>query len=202
MKIAIISDIHENFHNLILALRRAKQEQAEYIICLGDLMNTGIAKVMSIQDVPVYMIWGNNDGEKVEIMQTSCREDSNLQVSINVYDFLELDGRKLFLSHYDDLAIPMAKSGLYDAVFYGHNHTAKKEMIGNTLVLNPGEVCAQKTGISNMAIYDTKNNEAEILKLENSITLRSELVNDYFRDNFKKLGFRSEKDFKINNDIK
>jgi len=192
MKILVISDIHENFHNLLLALEEAKRRSVEQIICLGDLMNTGIAKVLAIQEIPVFMIWGNNDGEKVEIMQTALQDDSNLDVSVNVYDFMELDGRKLFLSHYNDLAEPMAQSGLYDAVFFGHNHKASVKNIGKTIVVNPGEICAQKTGLSTMAIYDTKNNEVEIVTLEGSVTLKSDLVDNYFRDNAEKLGFRSD----------
>jgi putative phosphoesterase len=192
MKILIISDIHENFHNLILALKAGEVHAVEQIICLGDLMNTGIAKVLAIQAIPVFMIWGNNDGEKVEIMQTAFKPESNLKVSINVYDFLELDGRKIFLSHYNDLAEPMARSGLYDAIFYGHNHKVKKEKIGRTLVVNPGELCAQKTGDATIAIYDTLTNDAEIITLENSITLKSKLVDDYFQANAEALGFRSD----------
>lgn len=197
MKIAVISDIHENFHNLILAMEESKKRSVDYIICLGDLMNTGVAKILSIQEVPVFMIWGNNDGEKVEILKTSYRENSKLRVSLNVYDFLELGGRKIFISHYDDLVYPMAKSDEYDSIFYGHNHLKKKERIGNTLVVNPGEICAQKTGESTFAIYETETNEAEIVTIEGSITLKSDLVDNYFRENFGKLGFRSEASFKI-----
>jgi len=62
MKIAIISDIHENFHNLILALQQMDQYDVHQILCLGDLMNAGIAKILMAQDIPTYMIWGNNDG--------------------------------------------------------------------------------------------------------------------------------------------
>lgn len=198
MQIAVISDIHENFHNLILAMKESKKRNIDYIICLGDLMNAGIAKILSIQDVPTYLIWGNNDGEKVEIVKASFTSNSQLTVGINVYDFLELDGRKLFISHYDDLAIPMAKSGDFDAVFYGHNHIQKTETINDTLVVNPGELCAQKTGKSTMAFYDTKTNSVEIVELEGSITLKSTLVDEYLKENFKSLGFRSEKSFKIN----
>ena len=52
MKIAIISDIHENFHNLILALESMATHNIEQILCLGDLMNSGIAKILAAQDIP------------------------------------------------------------------------------------------------------------------------------------------------------
>ena len=197
MKVAVISDIHENFHNLILALQDISAKEVDCIICLGDLINAGIAKVLSIQEVPVYMIWGNNDGEKTDIVRTAFREDSKLKVSLNVYDFLELDGRNVFISHYNDLAIPMAKSGMYDAVFYGHNHIRKIETIGGTLVANPGELGAQKSGVASYILYDTESNQAELVELEGSISLKSDLVDQYFRDNKEALNFRSAESFKI-----
>lgn len=197
MKIAVISDIHENFHNLILALDHIQSSGAEAIICLGDLINAGIAKVLSIQSVPVYMIWGNNDGEKTDIVRTAFRPNSNLQVSLNVYDFLELGGRKIFISHYDDLALPMARSGIYDAVFYGHTHQKSIERIGDTLVVNPGELAAQKTGIASFVIYDTENNDVELIELDNIISLKSPVVGDYFNKHREALDFRSAASFKI-----
>ncbi|MBT8231999.1 MAG: YfcE family phosphodiesterase [Saprospiraceae bacterium] len=192
MKIAVISDIHENFHNLILALNIINEREVDQIICLGDLMNTGVAKILSIQKMPSHLIWGNNDGEKVEIVTTALRPQSNLTCSLSTYDFLEYDGRKIFATHYDDLAVPMAKSGLYDAVFYGHNHILKVDKIGDVHCVNPGEIAAQKTGTGSFIIYDTKANEIETIILENIVTLKSDLTMDYFNKHIEELGFRSK----------
>ncbi len=199
MKIAIISDIHENFHNLILSLEKMEENDVEFIICLGDLMNAGIAKVLSIQDVPSYMIWGNNDGEKVEVLNAAFRKNSKLTVSSNSYDFLNLGGKQIFICHYDDLAKPMAESGRYDAVFYGHNHLKAVEKINDTWVVNPGELCAQKTGESTFAIYDTELNDVVLIALENIITLKSDLVSNYINSNKEALGFRSINAFQSKN---
>lgn len=195
MLVAVISDIHENFHNLILSLEDMNAKGVEKILCLGDLMNAGIAKILAAQAIPTYMIWGNNDGEKVDIMRASYREDSNLEVSLNTYDFMEIDDKLVFITHYNDLAAPMAQSGLYDAIFYGHNHLQKKEIVNDTLVVNPGELCAQKTGLSTYAIYNTETNDAEIITLENSITLKSDLVSNYLKENADSLQFRSKDSF-------
>lgn len=195
MKIAVLSDIHENFHNLLLAIEEAERNDCTQIICLGDLMNAGIAKVLSIAPMPVYLIWGNNDGEKVDIMKTAARPKSQLTVSNNVYDFLNFDGRKIFISHYDNLALPMAESGRYDAVFFGHTHKISTETIGKTIVVNPGEISAQKTGKASLAIYDTQHNQAEIIILKNTISLKSTKVSQFLKANRERLGFRSEQVF-------
>lgn len=197
MKLAVISDIHENFHNLILAIQRIEKEKAGAIICLGDLINAGVAKVLAIQPVPVYMIWGNNDGEKTDIVRTAFRENSTLKVSLNVYDFLEIDTRKIFISHYNDLAEPMARSGDFDAVFYGHDHLAAVKEINGTLVVNPGELAAQKTGTASFALYDTKDNSVELIELEDTVSLKTELTDQYFRMHREALDFRSEQSFKL-----
>lgn len=169
MKIAIISDIHENYHNLQKALEKIKDTGAEQIICLGDLINPGFAKLFAKSDIPVFSLWGNNDGEKVLITKVSLGEGSNLTMSDKTYDFLEIGERKLFLTHFEDLAKSMAKSGDYDAVFYGHNHEKSKEKINDCLVLNPGELSTHKTGIASFAIYNTETNDADIIEIENPL---------------------------------
>ncbi len=190
MKIGVISDIHENFHNLILALGKMKEEGVGQIICLGDLMNDGIAKVLSISEVPVFMIWGNNDGDKVMLTKTASRKGSQLTTSTNTYDFLEYDKRKVFITHYEELALPMARSECLMLFFCGHTHISKIEKEGKCAVVNPGEISAQRTGRASLAIYDTSTNIARIVTLDDTITLKTALVDEFFKNNKEKLGFR------------
>lgn len=195
MRVGIISDIHENFHNLVLALQKMEEESVEQILCLGDLMNAGIAKILVHHSVPTFMIWGNNDGEKVDIVKASLREGSNLKVSLNTYDFLAVGGRNIFISHYDDLARPMAASGNYDVVFYGHDHKKKMDKVGECHVVNPGEISAQKSGVASLAIYETDDNSVRLIDLENTISLKSDFIDKWFRDNMDRLDFRSKDSF-------
>lgn len=198
MKVAIISDIHENFHNLILVLQKLEESDIDLMLCLGDLMNSGVAKILAAQPFPVHLIWGNNDGEKVEIVTAANKENSLLTYSASTYDFLEIDDKNVFISHYDDLAYPMAQSRNYDAVFYGHTHVLKNERINDVWIVNPGEISAQKTGIASFAIYDTVRNEVEIIKLEGHVSLKTDLTVQYFKENMEGLGFRSTNSMKKN----
>lgn len=112
-------------------------------------------------------------------------EGSNLTMSFEVFDTVEFDNRKIFLSHYPMLAMPMAKSGDFDAVFYGHNHLKHMEKVGDCLVLNPGEIAAYKTGIASYAVYDTDTNSAEIFELESGISTNT----DVSKKEFEKIKF-------------
>lgn len=190
MKLAIISDIHDNFHNLVLVLKKIKENQdIEKIIFLGDFINNGIAKILAGSDIPVHAIWGNNDGDKSALTKTSLSPQSNMTIADNVYDFLEIDNRKIFITHYPDLAKPMAKSGEFDAVFYGHNHIKNKDRIGDCLVINPGEVSGHKNSQISFAIYDTEKNDADIIDVEGGVFVKNKEVGEYLDD----LGFEFSK---------
>jgi len=182
MKIAIISDIHENFHNLVLFFDKIKKYDIEKIIFLGDFINNGIAKMLASSDIPVTAIWGNNDGEKVAITKTSLEKGSNLTVGFGTYDSIKIDNRNIFITHYPLLAKPMARSGDFDAVFYGHNHEHNIDKVVNCTIVNPGEISAHKTKEASFAIYNTKDNNAEIIKLENTITTRSKEAEEYLEN--------------------
>jgi len=173
MKIAIISDIHENFHNIVLFLKQVQKFDVKKIIFLGDFINNGIAKILANSDIPVIAIWGNNDGDKIAITKTSLSRQSNMTVGFDTYDFLEIDNRKIFITHYPLLAKPMAKSGEFDAVFYGHNHKKNMDKINNCIIVNPGEISAHRTGNATFAIYDTKTNNAEIIEIKETISTKT-----------------------------
>ena len=72
------------------------------------------------------------------------------------------DGKKIFLTHYPDMARSMAKSGDCDAVFYGHDHTTLFETLDNGCVLaNPGEVAASTTNRCTFMVWDTETNDIQ-----------------------------------------
>lgn len=171
MKILVISDIHENFDNLIWIFQDIKDKQIDQIICLWDIINNGIAKIMVKHGIPIHLIWWNNDGTKVEITKTFLSSWNT--VSDTIFDIVEYWWRKIFLTHYNTIARSMAKSGDYDAVFYGHDHIKEISTIWGCLLLNPWEISAHKTHIASYAIYDTESNTADFFELSNPVYMRS-----------------------------
>jgi len=189
MKVAIISDIHDNSHNLVLFFKKIEKLNIEKVIFLGDFINNGIAKILAASRIPVFAIWGNNDGDKVAITKTSMIQDSNLEMGSTVFDFIEIENRKIFLTHYANIAKSMAKSGDFDAVFYGHNHKKNIEVINDCLLVNSGEISAHKTNQASFAIYDSKTNTAELFELEDSVSVKTDQAKEYIAD----LNLKSDK---------
>ena len=79
---------------------------------------------------------------------------------------LEFDGKKIAITHYPKYANALVRTGDYNAVFYGHNHTAKSENIESCLLANPGEILGAFEE-PRFGIYDTETNAIEFVFVKN-----------------------------------
>lgn len=73
----------------------------------------------------------------------------------------------------------MAKSGDFDAVFYGHSHKKHIDKVNDCIIVNPGEISSHRTSTASFAIYDTTKNDVEIIELENIICVNTEDAKKY-----------------------
>ena len=161
MRIAILSDAHDNIWKLDVVLEQLKD--AEALLFCGDLCAPfTLAAIAEGFDGPVHVVFGNNDGDQWLLTRNANRADN---VSLHgVFASLELGGRRIAMTHYPAIAVGIAASGLYDLVCYGHDHDRKIERVGNCLKVNPGEVMG-RFGVSSYALYDTETGQAEIREL-------------------------------------
>jgi uncharacterized protein len=60
---------------------------------------------------------------------------------------------------------PLAASGYYDVIVYGHTHRSEISRRGKTLVVNPGEGGGWITGQATAALLDTGTMEARLFDL-------------------------------------
>ena len=91
MRVAIISDIHDNAHNLVQALELIEKSDVEKIVFLGDFVGAAIANLLVSSAIPVFAIWGNNDGDKALITKFSFGEKSNLEIGFDIFDSIEIN---------------------------------------------------------------------------------------------------------------
>jgi hypothetical protein len=168
MKIAVLSDIHDHIDKLKAALTSMNAKGAETIIFCGDMVSPFTTAQLAKANLPTYAVLGNNDEDQIGMMKKGANI-TWFHLS-QEYGSIEIGGRKIAFCHYPRLAELLARSGEYNAVFYGHTHIAKNEMIGNTLLLNPGAVCGinfetEAYGTASIAIYDTTLNSAEVITI-------------------------------------
>ena len=167
MKIAVVSDIHDNVWNLKAALE--KIQDADLLICCGDLCSPFTLGMMGEGfQKPIYVVEGNNDGDWRRIAQVAGKFP-HVQLCGELFQG-EIGGKKAAINHYPEIALPLAQSGLYDVVFYGHNHRSAVEKHGKTLAINPGTLLGydpiRKMDVPpTYGLYETETNEAVICEL-------------------------------------
>lgn len=163
MNIAIISDTHDNIWKLEDAMPHLRS--ADAIIHCGDLCAPFMLKRLGegLPEKPVHIVWGNNDGDPFLISKVAS-SFPEIQIHGQLAQ-LELDGVRIGVNHYPVIARDLARSGSYDLVCYGHDHTAHESMVGGCLLLNPGELMGLK-GKSTLAIVELPGKEINWITLE------------------------------------
>lgn len=161
MRIAVLSDIHDHLEEL----RRALQAVAgcEVLLFCGDLCAPfTLREMVQAFPGPIHTVLGNNDGDPL-LMFKMTRESGRVTIHGD-YAELELAGRRVAVVHYPLLAEGLAALGSYDLVCHGHDHRARLERRGKTLLLDPGDVMGWQ-GRPTCAVYDTEFHKAEILEV-------------------------------------
>jgi len=163
MKIAVISDSHDNIWKLEEAIPILVQTDA--VIHCGDIIAPFMVKRLAegLGEIPVHIVWGNNDGDK-RLLSKVAEQAGIISLHGDFAQF-ELGGKHIAINHYPEISRAIAMSGNYDLVCFGHDHSAHEERIGNTLLLNPGELMGMN-GRSTLAIYKTKNQQVDWIELK------------------------------------
>jgi hypothetical protein len=171
MRIAIFSDIHDHVWNLAIALDSISGCDA--LICCGDLCSPFvIGQIARGFAGPVRIVFGNNDAD---LFRMTARLPRYPHVHLKGEFFEEeFAGRRVAVNHFPEIALAIARSDGYDAVFYGHNHVFSIATPGaRTLAVNPGSIMGaqfdkdgNRTDVAaTFAVYDTTNNTAEDCQL-------------------------------------
>lgn len=150
MKIAIVSDTHDNMANFKKAIDYIKKEGIKLILHCGDIQSR-------------ETIDGAMEHFGGEIKFAKGNGDHGLEIPEKVE--LDLEDFKIGFCHFPAEAKKMAQSGFFDLVFYGHTHRAWDEKVNNTHMINPGELAGQFYKPT-FAIYDTASEKLELKILE------------------------------------
>ena len=162
MKIAIVSDIHDNVWTLKAALTQL--QDASVLLCCGDLCSPFIVGLMA-EAFPgaMHIVEGNNEGDWRRITQVAAWFP-HVHLHGEFFED-EMEGKRIAMNHYPAIALPLAESGRYDLVCYGHDHRFAIQQRGSTLSLNPGALLGydpvSKQDIpATFIIYDTQSHTA------------------------------------------
>jgi len=163
MKIAVLSDIHDNISNLKKTIEICKNKWVEEIINCGDQCSPFVTRIMW-EDFswPIHVVFGNNDADKLH-MNEYAQKFKNIILHGERAE-LEIEAKKIFVTHYPVYAQHAIETWRFDYVFYGHTHKASEEKIWNCLLVNPWEVAGVFSSPS-FAVVDLESGEVENIQI-------------------------------------
>ncbi|MDD5040585.1 MAG: YfcE family phosphodiesterase [Patescibacteria group bacterium] len=167
MKIAIVSDSHDNLPNIEKTLTFITNEHVETLIHCGDVCAPGTLKFFSDHFAgPIHLCFGNVDGDKYNMARLAYEECKNVKIHGDIGE-LQIGEMRIAFVHYPYMAKALAAEAAHDIVFYGHNHKPWEEMVGSTKLVNPGNL-ANIFYQPTFALYDTETG-ALALKMLNTL---------------------------------
>lgn len=160
MKLGVMSDSHDNIPNVKRAVALFNEIGVDLVVHAGDFIAPFAIDPLADLNCKVVGVFGNNDGERIVLVK---KFEPIGEVHPNLAS-TSLGDRTIAVMHYPELAIPIAKSGEYDIVVYGHTHKidVRKEQ---SLLINPGETGGWTTGKATVAVVDIDTLEATIHEL-------------------------------------
>lgn len=163
MIIGAMADTHDRLDAVDKAISYFNSQKVTDVLHAGDLVSPFVAPLFSKLKAKLHFVWGNNEGDHNFVKMRFA----DIGVTpLGDFAALQLGGKKISLLHgiHEEIVDSLVKSGCYDLVVRGHNH--KAEIIeGETLVVNPGEVCGYLTGRQTVALIDLQEMHGQIVEL-------------------------------------
>lgn len=163
-KVGLISDTHDNVRNVKRAVDVFNEEEVSYVLHAGDHVAPFVLRWFEPLRALMVGVYGNLDAEK-ELL-SKAYENLGWRIHRDVA-IIEVDRLKIALTHgtHDVVVEALAFSGKFDVVVRGHTHRTQNEVIGGTLVVNPGEACGYLSGEATIAILEVPGKRVKFVKL-------------------------------------
>ena len=172
MKYLFASDIHGSAYYCRKLLDAFREEQAERLVLLGDLLYHGPRNDLPREYAPKEV---NEHKNKIYAVRGNCEAEVDQMVLefpvMADYCILSVDGRTFYATHghiYNQDNLPPLREG--DILIHGHTHVLKAQQMDGYILLNPGSVSIPKEG--NPATYAVLENSIFTIKDFDGNTVR------------------------------
>ena len=150
MRVAIVSDSHNNIANLEKAVARANVEGCEQFFHLGDFTTGRTADTLAGFRGGIQCVFGNCDSDIQGLKRALTRVGG--EIDPPPFSF-RLSEWRILLLHEPVGLEPQADTQNYDYIFYGHMHRVDHRRVGKTTILCPGE-SGSRNGNATLCIAD------------------------------------------------
>ena len=159
--IGIMSDSHDNREAIKRAVSIFNSAGCELVIHAGDFVAPFACSELSNLSCRVKAVFGNCDGEKQGLARV-IQPFGEIQEPPFVFDWKEI---RYVLTHLDFPLDSLLKQQNPDVLIFGHSHKPEVRLQGKALLINPGETGGWVTGKPTVALFDPKEQTADIVPL-------------------------------------
>ena len=160
MLIGVMADSHDNVTKIEAAVELFNRQGVQHVLHAGDFVAPFAIEPLRQLRCPVLSVFGNNDGERLGLA-ARMKEVGEIHPYLAT---IELADRAIAVVHYPEIAEPLAKSGSYDLVVYGHTHRVDQRH-DPCLLLNPGEAGGWLTGCATVALVELDHLQVRLHEL-------------------------------------
>ncbi|MDY6903623.1 MAG: YfcE family phosphodiesterase [Thermodesulfobacteriota bacterium] len=159
MRIAVMSDSHDNIPNMRKAVAEIRKRDCEMIIHCGDFVAPFMLTELEQAEIPVHGVFGNNDGDQYLLTRNALTLHKHITLHGTVGQ-IDAEGCTIAFMHDGVIAEDLAVAGRFEIVCYGHYHAFTQKKVSDTLLLNPGELLG-KDDDAGFCVVDTRTREVE-----------------------------------------
>ena len=176
MKWLIASDIHGSAYWCRKLIENYKEEKADRLILLGDVLYHGPRNDLPEEYAPKQVIAMLNEmKDDILCVRGNCEAEVD-QMVLNFpvladYALIDLGEKMIYLSHgdvYNESKVPPRKKG--DILLHGHTHVPKCVEHENYIYMNPGSISIPK-----------ENSRHGYMTLENGVFLWKDFDGDILK---------------------
>ena len=150
MILGLLSDTHDRFAAAQAAVRTLGANGAQFLLHAGDIGREQVIDLLA--GGQAAFVWGNNDFDRAGLSAYATQMGVNC---LGVFGELELDGKKIALTHGDDdkLVRGVLEEQRHDYLITGHTHMRHDRRNGRVRWINPGAM--HRVGVKTVALLDT-----------------------------------------------
>lgn len=172
MKLGVMADTHNNIAVIEDVVSLFNEMHVSLVVHAGDFRSPRAIEPLADLNCFVVAVFGNNDLRCEKELTEAFDGIGRIRPSYHRFASVTHNGRKIKVTHYPHIAIPIAEKGTDDIVVYGHTHRINHQVYthrhcqkSETLLLNPGAAGSRRASCSTAAVVDLQTLFTKVYRL-------------------------------------
>jgi len=163
MLVGVLADTHDRLPAIAEFTKRFREAGVGLVLHAGDFCASWSLRPIIAANLALAGVYGRNDGDR-----EGLRAEAAKGMGTEIYEgphSVEVNGARILLVHDIGDVGDRSLSG-HAVVIHGYTHKCRRDVTGDTLLLNPGEACGWLYGTPGAALLDLDTKDVTFITLE------------------------------------